>query len=47
MACTNKACQQLEHHYIPSSEAAAQQPSAGLGFIKGYLPFFLASFSSF
>jgi hypothetical protein len=46
MACRNKACQQLEHHYV-SSEAAAQQPSAGLGFIKHYLPFLLASFSSF
>jgi hypothetical protein len=42
MACTNKTCQQLEHHYISSSEAAAQQPSVGLGFIKGFLPFFLA-----
>jgi hypothetical protein len=42
MACTNKACQQLEHHYVSSSSGAAQQPSAGLGFIKGFLPFFLA-----
>jgi len=41
MACTNKACQQQEHHYISSSKAAAQQLSVCLGFIKGFLPFFL------
>ena len=38
MACTNKAYQKLEHHYTSSSEAA-EQPSVGFGFIKGFLPF--------
>jgi hypothetical protein len=42
LACTNEACQQLQHHYISSSEAAAQQSSVGLGFIKGFLTIFLA-----